>query len=154
MEPVSPIARWKRLLRRWKDSRLLRRLPSTPRSASNHHPRIPPGHLAVYVGTQRRRFVIPTRYLNLPIFVSLLKKAEEEFGFESPGGLTLPCDPDSFEWVLKALERDERGFRDISLDEALRTLSLDVDSAAIGGGDGRSCKGFSPLLDGARVGSC
>ncbi|KAI3831028.1 hypothetical protein MKX03_011635 [Papaver bracteatum] len=40
------------------------------------------GNLAVYIGPERRRFVIPTRYLNLPIFVSLLKQSKEEYGFQ------------------------------------------------------------------------
>lgn len=54
---------------------------------------VPKGHLAVYVGeTQRRRFVVPITYLNHPSFKDLLRRAEEEFGYDYPTGcLTIPC---------------------------------------------------------------
>ncbi|XP_021900420.1 auxin-induced protein 15A-like [Carica papaya] len=60
---------------------------------------VPKGHVAVYVGEnyQRTRFVIPISYLNHPLFLDLLHRAEEEFGFDHPmGGLTLPCSEDYF----------------------------------------------------------
>ncbi|CAN6463607.1 unnamed protein product [Victoria cruziana] len=57
---------------------------------------VPKGHFAVYVGESRKRFVIPTSYLKHPTFQALLRKAEEEFGFEHRSGLTIPCDEDDF----------------------------------------------------------
>lgn len=59
---------------------------------------VPKGHIAVYVGeTQRKRFVVPISVLNHPSFKDLLKRAEEEFGFNHPtGGLTIPCREDPF----------------------------------------------------------
>lgn len=62
------------------------------------HSNIPKGHIAVYVGENRRkRFVVPVSYLNHPSFLSLLNRAEEEFGFNHPsGGLTIPCKEDAF----------------------------------------------------------
>ncbi|XP_022944364.1 auxin-responsive protein SAUR21-like [Cucurbita moschata] len=59
---------------------------------------IPKGHIAVYVGeNQTRRFVVPIPYLNHPSFLNLLKRAEEEFGFNHPmGGLTIPCREETF----------------------------------------------------------
>ncbi|CAK9326508.1 unnamed protein product [Citrullus colocynthis] len=62
------------------------------------HSNIPKGHIAVYVGeTRRKRFVVPVSYLNHPSFLSLLNRAEEEFGFNHPsGGLTIPCKEDAF----------------------------------------------------------
>ncbi|XP_057963765.1 auxin-responsive protein SAUR21-like [Malania oleifera] len=60
---------------------------------------IPKGHIVVYVGeTQRKkRFVVPISYLKHPSFLDLLNRAEEEFGFNHPmGGLTIPCDEDTF----------------------------------------------------------
>lgn len=54
---------------------------------------VPKGHMAVYVGdVEKKRFVVPISYLNHRSFLDLLKKAEEEFGFNHPtGGLTIPC---------------------------------------------------------------
>ncbi|KAK7312264.1 hypothetical protein VNO77_36015 [Canavalia gladiata] len=59
---------------------------------------VPKGHVAVYVGElQKKRFVVPISYLNHPLFLDLLNRAEEEFGFNHPmGGLTIPCKEDAF----------------------------------------------------------
>ena len=59
---------------------------------------VPKGHIAVYVGElQKKRFVVPISYLSHPLFVDLLNRAEEEFGFNHPmGGLTIPCKEDAF----------------------------------------------------------
>ncbi|OIT23528.1 auxin-responsive protein saur22 [Nicotiana attenuata] len=59
---------------------------------------VPKGHFAVYVGeTEKKRYVVPIAYLNHASFQELLRKAEEEFGFQHPmGGLTLPCNEDAF----------------------------------------------------------
>ena len=58
---------------------------------------VPKGYLAVYVGVNMRRFVIPISYLNQSSFQDLLSKAEQEFGYDHPtGGLTIPCDEDEF----------------------------------------------------------
>ncbi|EFJ24608.1 hypothetical protein SELMODRAFT_19563, partial [Selaginella moellendorffii] len=52
---------------------------------------VPKGSLAVYVGEEGRRFVIPISYLNHPLFQELLKKSEEEFGYTHYGAMHLPC---------------------------------------------------------------
>ncbi|OVA12818.1 Auxin-induced protein [Macleaya cordata] len=61
---------------------------------------VPKGYLAVYVGetqTRKKRFLVPISYLNQPAFQDMLRKAEEEFGFNHPtGGLTIPCNEDMF----------------------------------------------------------
>jgi len=58
---------------------------------------VPKGYLAVYVGEQMKRFVIPTSYLNQASFQNLLSQSEEEFGYDHPmGGLTIPCTEDVF----------------------------------------------------------
>ncbi|KAK6946381.1 Small auxin-up RNA [Dillenia turbinata] len=61
-------------------------------------PNVPKGYLAVYVGEmEKKRFLVPISYLNQPSFQDLLRKAEEEFGFDHPmGGLTIPCTEDIF----------------------------------------------------------
>ncbi|CAL5341233.1 unnamed protein product [Camellia sinensis] len=59
---------------------------------------VPKGHLAVYVGeTKKKRYVVPISYLKHPSFQSLLRWAEEEFGYDHPmGGLTIPCKEETF----------------------------------------------------------
>ncbi|CAI9275695.1 unnamed protein product [Lactuca saligna] len=58
----------------------------------------PKGYLAVYVGEiQRKRFLVPLSFLDQPLFQDLLRRSEEEFGFNHPmGGLTIPCHEDAF----------------------------------------------------------
>ncbi|KAI4323746.1 hypothetical protein L6164_023327 [Bauhinia variegata] len=65
---------------------------------------VPKGCLAVYVGEEMRRFVIPISYLNQPSFHELLGQAEEEFGYDHPaGGLTIPCQEDVFVELISRL---------------------------------------------------
>jgi len=71
------------------------RLPGIKRASKGAE--IPKGHLAVYVGDNIRRFVIPISYLNQPTFQDLLNQSEEEFGYSHPtGGLTIPCKEEVF----------------------------------------------------------
>ncbi|KAI4332781.1 hypothetical protein L6164_017662 [Bauhinia variegata] len=79
------------------------RLPSIRRAsfaanqASSKSLEVPKGYLAVYVGQEMKRFIIPMSYLNQPLFQELLSQAEEEFGYDHPmGGLTIPCGEDVF----------------------------------------------------------
>ncbi|KOM34011.1 hypothetical protein LR48_Vigan02g016100 [Vigna angularis] len=65
---------------------------------------VPKGYLAVYVGVNMRRFVIPISYLNQPSFQHLLCQAQEEFGYDHPtGGLTIPCNEDEFLTITSRL---------------------------------------------------
>ncbi|KAK4775343.1 hypothetical protein SAY86_010278 [Trapa natans] len=70
-------------------------------------PDVPKGYLAVYVGEELRRFVILT-YLSHLLFKVLLEKAEEEFGFDHTGGLTIPCEIETFKYLLKCMENHTR----------------------------------------------
>ncbi|KAA8546058.1 hypothetical protein F0562_020491 [Nyssa sinensis] len=92
-----------------------------PRSLQNHQSSsspmastsdVPKGHLAVYVGEhQKNRFVVPISYLKHPLFQDLLRKAEEEYGFDHPmGGLTIPCSEDAFLNVTSHLNDYRRKF--------------------------------------------
>jgi SAUR family protein len=66
---------------------------------------VPRGHFAVYVGERRRRFVVPLALLDLPEFRSLLRRAEEEFGFAGAGAggiLVLPCEEVAFRSLTSA----------------------------------------------------
>lgn len=63
---------------------------------------VPKGHLAVYVGQKDGEFhrvLVPVIYFNHPLFGQLLKEAEHEYGFEHPGGITIPCPISDFESV-------------------------------------------------------
>ncbi|XP_062229822.1 auxin-responsive protein SAUR32-like [Phragmites australis] len=50
-------------------------------------------------GKEEERFVVPVGYLKHPLFVTLLKAAEEEYGFEQKGAITIPCGVDHFRRV-------------------------------------------------------
>ncbi|KAJ6368752.1 hypothetical protein OIU78_001181 [Salix suchowensis] len=69
-----------------------------PSLHANQATEVPKGYFAVYVGeSQKKRFTLPISLLNQPSFQELLRKAEEEFGFNHPmGGLTLPFREDTF----------------------------------------------------------
>lgn len=69
---------------------------------------VPRGYLAVYVGTELRRFVIPTSYLGHPLFKVLLEKVEEEYGFDQSGGLTIPCETETFKYLLQCMENQQK----------------------------------------------
>ncbi|KAK7320760.1 hypothetical protein VNO77_30531 [Canavalia gladiata] len=65
---------------------------------------VPKGYLAVCVGEELKRFIIPTEYLGHEAFQILLREAEEEFGFQQTGVLRIPCEVSVFESVLKMVE--------------------------------------------------
>ncbi|XP_031493258.1 auxin-induced protein 6B-like [Nymphaea colorata] len=88
-------------------------------NGGGHSSRVPKGCLAVYVGEGMRRFVIPLSYLNHSIFRALLKKAEEEFGFSTNGGIRLPCQPLLFEHILWLLENKDPIVQNLQLEEIL-----------------------------------
>ncbi|CAA2988617.1 auxin-responsive protein SAUR41-like isoform X2 [Olea europaea var. sylvestris] len=69
---------------------------------------VPKGYLAVYVGPELRRFIIPTRYLSDPLFKVLLEKVEEEFGFDHNGALTIPCETETFKYLLQCMENHRK----------------------------------------------
>ncbi|XP_061363161.1 auxin-responsive protein SAUR36 [Gastrolobium bilobum] len=65
-------------------------------------PAVPRGHLAVYVGQKDGEFhrvLVPVIYFNHPLFSELLREAEKEYGFQHPGGITIPCRYTEFERV-------------------------------------------------------
>ncbi|KAL0407123.1 UNVERIFIED_CONTAM: Auxin-responsive protein SAUR41, partial [Sesamum latifolium] len=61
------------------------------------------GHLPVYVGEEMERFVVSAELLNHPIFVKLLNKSAQEYGYEQKGVLRIPCHVFLFERVLETL---------------------------------------------------
>ncbi|CAL8126719.1 unnamed protein product [Prunus armeniaca] len=99
--------------------------------------------------------VIQARFVNLPVFVGLLKKAEEEFGFGCSGGLVLPCEVGFFKEILRFLERDESKFGRLGMEEFLKMVSeVGFDSCkelASNAAANSSCHAFTPLLQKARA---
>lgn len=67
----------------------------------------PEGCFSVYVGPEKQRFVIKTRYVNHPLFKTLLEEAESEYGYSSEGPLALPCNVDVFGKLLVEMDSDE-----------------------------------------------
>ncbi|KAI4364187.1 hypothetical protein MLD38_020314 [Melastoma candidum] len=70
----------------------------------------PKGFFPVYVGEERRRFVVPTGHLSHPLFRMLLEKARDEFGFDQRDGLAVPCSVNAFQEALAAIESGNGGF--------------------------------------------
>ncbi|KAG0454103.1 hypothetical protein HPP92_025407 [Vanilla planifolia] len=66
---------------------------------------LPKGHIVVYVGESRKRFVVPLSYLKHHLFQALLKRMEEEFGFrQQMGGLNIPCSEGEFAAVISGMQ--------------------------------------------------
>ncbi|OMO64863.1 Auxin responsive SAUR protein [Corchorus capsularis] len=64
----------------------------------------PEGCFTVYIGPEKQRFVVKTKYANHPLFKILLEEAESEYGFNSEGPLVLPCNVDLFCKMLLAMD--------------------------------------------------
>ncbi|GJY28982.1 auxin-responsive protein SAUR71-like protein [Tanacetum coccineum] len=71
---------------------------------------VPEGHLPVYVGEEMERFVVKADLLNHPVFISLLNKSAQEYGYEQQGVLRIPCHVVVFERVLDALRAGKDTF--------------------------------------------
>ena len=71
---------------------------------------VPKGYLAVCVGEELKRFVIPTKYLSHQAFNILLREAEDEFGFQQAGVLRIPCEVSAFENILKVVKKKDFRF--------------------------------------------
>ncbi|KAL4304411.1 hypothetical protein GQ457_10G015930 [Hibiscus cannabinus] len=93
--------------------------PSTLRVAvKKQAPRsVPQGHLPVYVGEEMERFVVNAELLNHPVFVGLLNRSAQEYGYEQKGVLHIPCHVLLFERVLEALRLgvESRDLQDLLL---------------------------------------
>ncbi|XP_071712409.1 auxin-responsive protein SAUR71-like [Rutidosis leptorrhynchoides] len=67
----------------------------------------PEGYFPVYVGHERQRFNVKTKYANHPLFMMLLEDAKTEHGYNSSGPISLPCYVDLFYKVLAEMEANE-----------------------------------------------
>ncbi|CAL1366477.1 unnamed protein product [Linum trigynum] len=68
------------------------------------------GRVAVMVGEEgeeQQRFVVPVIYINHPLFLRLLKSAEEEFDFHyHKGPITIPCHVEEFRNIQGLIDRE------------------------------------------------
>nr|GLL27079.1 auxin-responsive protein SAUR50 [Ipomoea trifida] len=64
---------------------------------------VPKGHFPVYVGENRSRYVVPISFLTHPEFQCLLRRAEEEFGFDHDMGIIIPCEEIAFRSLTQML---------------------------------------------------
>ncbi|WVZ86552.1 hypothetical protein U9M48_033311 [Paspalum notatum var. saurae] len=118
---LAPVLRWGRSLARrlsllgWRAGGR-RRLTTTP-DEEEQAVTTPKGQVAVYVGgggegdaSASLRYVVPVVYFNHPMFGELLREAEEEFGFQHPGGITIPCPAARFEQAAALVAAGKKGF--------------------------------------------
>ena len=75
----------------------------------DHFRNIPKGCLAIKVGQgeEQQRFVVPVIYFNHPLFMQLLKEAEEEYGFDQKGTISIPCHVEEFRYVQGMIDREK-----------------------------------------------
>ncbi|CAH8258650.1 unnamed protein product [Arabidopsis lyrata] len=90
------------------------------RSSSIHHPTsasssvflvkratvassVPSGHVPVNVGEEMERFVVSAELLNHPVFVGLLNRSAQEYGYAQRGVLHIPCNVFVFEQIVESL---------------------------------------------------
>ncbi|CAI0555552.1 unnamed protein product [Linum tenue] len=88
---------------------------------------VPHGYVPVYVGDEMERFVVSAELLNHPVFVGLLNKSAQEYGYEQQGGLRIPCHVLVFERVMEAIRL---GLESHDLDDLLGSCSASVSAAA------------------------
>ncbi|EYU21194.1 hypothetical protein MIMGU_mgv1a024031mg [Erythranthe guttata] len=69
---------------------------------------VPKGYIAVCVGKEMKRYVIPTEYLSHQMFGILLREAEEEFGFQQEGVLKFPCEVELFDKIIKMMMVEDK----------------------------------------------
>ncbi|XP_055828459.1 auxin-responsive protein SAUR68-like [Solanum dulcamara] len=62
------------------------------------------GHFVVYTADQAR-FVIPLAYLENEVIRQLLNMSEEEFGLQSGGPITLPCDSTFMDYIVSLIKK-------------------------------------------------
>ena len=80
------------------------------------------GHFAVYVGSERSRFIVPITYLNHPLFQALLDKAKEEYGYHHQMGLAIPCEKVYFEYVTSVLGKKDTAVANTESEEIMELI--------------------------------
>ncbi|WZZ69491.1 hypothetical protein YC2023_080861 [Brassica napus] len=86
---------------------------------------IPSGLVPVDVGEKMERFLVSAELLNHPVFVGLLNRSAQEYGYAQKGVLHIPCNVFVFERVIEALRSGTSQSRDVS--ELVASLTGDED---------------------------
>ncbi|XP_022715404.1 auxin-responsive protein SAUR71-like [Durio zibethinus] len=84
--------------------------PDPPVEPTKQRSDVPHGHFPVYVGidqTSMRRFIVSAEMLRNPIFVELLNRSAQEYGYEQRGVLRIPINVVVFERVLESLRQGQ-----------------------------------------------
>uniref|UniRef100_A0A5B7AMI4 Putative auxin-induced protein X15 n=1 Tax=Davidia involucrata TaxID=16924 RepID=A0A5B7AMI4_DAVIN len=92
------------------------------RRSSTRSGSVPEGHLPVFIGEEMERFIVSADLLNHPIFIKLLNKSAQEYGYEQKGVLRIPCHVLVFERVLEALRVGDESH---NVQDLLDSLSSD-----------------------------
>jgi SAUR family protein len=74
---------------------------------------VPEGHVPVYISDEMEQFVVSAELLNHPVFVKLLNKSAQEYGYDQKGALRIPCHVLVLERVLEALRLGQDHSRDL-----------------------------------------
>ncbi|KAM0046585.1 putative small auxin-up RNA [Helianthus debilis subsp. tardiflorus] len=79
---------------------------SVPTHSPETRVAVPKGKMVVYVGQEDgdyERLLVPVIYINHPLFVQFLRKAEEEYVHDHRSGITIPCRISEFENVKSTI---------------------------------------------------
>lgn len=134
---IRQIVRLQQILRKWRKlanssktnagnnnaGKSIKFLKRTLSDSSSSSTIVPKGYLAVCVGEELKRFIIPTEYLSHQAFHILLREAEEEFGFQQTGVLRIPCEVAVFESILQIVEDKKDNFFFINEDDTKGSCS-------------------------------
>ncbi|ESQ27205.1 hypothetical protein EUTSA_v10019859mg [Eutrema salsugineum] len=91
---------------------------------------VPSGLVPVNVGEKMERFVVSAELLNHPVFVGLLNRSAQEYGYAQKGVLHIPCNVFVFEHIVETL----RSGIALDLPELVPSLSGDDLSLWLPGG--------------------
>lgn len=80
--------------------------------------------MPVYVGDEMERFTVSAELLNHPVFIWLLNKSAQEYGYEQKGVLRIPCHVLVFERVMESLRL---GLESSDLEDVLGSLFTSED---------------------------
>ncbi|KAG6541543.1 hypothetical protein Mapa_017065 [Marchantia paleacea] len=80
---------------------------------------VPDGCLALYVGRERRKFIIGAHYLEHNLFHGLLERSAAELEYDHKGGILIACEIVLFEHLLWLIGTDDPSSRHLQVDELL-----------------------------------
>lgn len=69
-------------------------------------PRVPVGHVPVFVGEEMERFVVRADLLGRPAIFELLRRSAMEYGYDQVGVLRIPCSVHLFRRLLQITDAD------------------------------------------------